>query len=484
MHKQYILSIDQSTAGTKALLFNADGDLIARCDRAHEQKISPEGWVSHDATEIYQNTLQAASDVLASSGVASADIAAIGISNQRETALVWDRASGCPLADAVVWQCARAADICDQLAPYAEDIRKRSGLQLSPYFSAAKIAWLLREVGDRAGSLCAGTMDAWLVYKLTGNFKTDWSNASRTQLLNLTALQWDIRLCELFGIDPTILPEICDSNSCFGMSDLGGLLPKLVPVHGVLGDSHAALYGQGCQDTGMTKATYGTGSSVMMNIGSKLVLSDSGVVTSLAWGIDGKVSYVLEGNINYAGAVIKWLVEDVGLIEDASEAGKLALQANPDDTTYLVPAFSGLGAPYWDANAKATISGMTRSTGKAELVRAAENSIALQITDIIDIMRQDAGVALKELRVDGGPTKDSYLMQFQSDIAEVQVAVPPNEELSGTGAAFMAGLAVGIYSDDVFGRQQRRVYQPQMPTAKREKLRAGWRVAVAGALSN
>jgi glycerol kinase len=448
-----MLGIDQSTSGTKAVLFNALGDILCRADRHHAQKISPNGWISHDPMEIYRCTLGAVSDVLQKSGIDRGAIAGAGISNQRETAMVWDGATGLPVYDAVVWHCARAAGICERLSAEGETIRGRTGMPLSPYFSAAKIAWILEHTkNEHTKNLRAGTIDSWLVYKLTGNFKTDWSNASRTQLLNLRDLEWDREICGLFGIDPEILPRICGSDSCFGLTGFEGILPRPVPLHGVLGDSHGALFAQGCLEKGMGKATYGTGSSVMINTGNKPVFCKN-VVTSLAWGRNAAVDYVLEGTINYTGAVIKWLTEDLGLLSSSKEAGPLAAAANPTDTTYLVPAFSGLGAPHWVSGARACICGMTRNTGRPEIVRAAEESIAYQITDVIRAVREESGLSLTELRVDGGPAGDSFLMQFQSDMLNLPLSVPEREELSAMGAAYMAGIGLGVYLHQVVKRK-------------------------------
>lgn len=479
MAKRLILAIDQSTSGTKGLLFNSAGAITARYDCAHEQKISSDGWVSHDPMEIYRNTIKVVAGVIQKAQVDSADIIGVGISNQRETALAWDGETGLPIQDAVVWQCARGTAICEEIQRHAEDVRLKTGLQLSPYFSAAKIAWLIRNTGNMPSKLCVGTVDSWLLHKLTGNFRTDWSNASRTQLLNINTLKWDEDICRWFGIPVSSLPEICDSNSEFGTTDFEGILPAPVPVHGVLGDSHGALFGQGCLRKGMIKATYGTGSSVMLNIGDKPVLSPNGAVTSIGWGMDGKITYVLEGNINYTGSVIKWLVEDLGLITSSKQAGEVAMEANSADTTYLVPAFSGLGAPYWNSKAKAMLYGMSRNTGRAEIVRAAEESIAYQITDIVRIVGEDSGTKLTELRVDGGPTRDKFLMQFQSDIANLPLAVPENEELSGMGAAYAAGIALGMYDESVFHAQSRATYTPKMADSVRSEKYQGWLEAVS-----
>lgn len=476
-----ILAIDQSTSGTKALLFDGEGRLLGRHDLPHEQKINSQGWVSHDPMEIYRNTLETVRLLLEETGADRESIGAVGISNQRETALLWDRDTGLPVADAVVWQCARAAGICQRLADKAEAIQERTGLNLSPYFPAAKWAWILENTPGLAGkNLCAGTIDAWLVYKLTGGrvFATDYSNASRTQLFNLRTLSWDPEICGWFGIDPDFLPEVRFSDSLFGETDFEGLLPHPVPIHGVLGDSHGALFGQGCLSPGMVKATYGTGSSVMMHIGQRPVFSKKGLVTSLAWGMEGKVDYVLEGNINYTGAVTKWVVEELGLLSSSKEAGPVAQSADPADTTYLVPAFTGLGAPYWDSGAKAMLYGMSRTTGRAEIVKAAEECIAYQIADVLELMGQEAGVTIQELRVDGGPTKDKFLMQFQSDILHIPVAAPEREELSGMGAAFCAGIAAGVYTGEIFQSVRRRRLAPEMEETLRKTKRAGWRQAV------
>lgn len=482
MSSKTVLAIDQSTSGTKALLFDEGGELLGRHDLPHQQKINSRGWVSHDPMEIYRNALAAVKALLEETAADPASIAALGISNQRETALVWDQDTGQPVADAVVWQCARAQEICDRIQDQGELVRQKTGLNLSPYFPAAKWAWLLENTPNLTGkNLCAGTIDAWLVYKLTGGkvFATDYSNASRTQLFNLTTLQWDRELCQLFGVPMEMLPQVRFSDGDFGQTDLEGLLPCPVPIRGVLGDSHGALFGQGCHEPGMIKATYGTGSSVMMHIGEKPVFSQQGVVTSLAWGMEGKVSYVLEGNINYTGAVTKWVVEDLGLLSSSKEAGPVAQQADPSDTTYLIPAFTGLGAPYWDSGAKGVLCGMSRTTGRAEIVKAAEECIAYQITDVIRAMGQEAGVEIGQLRVDGGPTKDRYLMQFQSDILGIPVAVPEREELSAIGAAFCAGIAAGVYSKEVFQEVRRQDYTPKLEEETRGAKYAGWKQAVA-----
>ncbi len=492
MSEQYIISIDQSTQGTKALLFDSAGNLIRRVDQAHRQIIDEKGWVSHDPMEIYQNIIAVTARLLEETQIDRDKVAGVGISNQRETSLAWNRITGEPVGLAVVWQCARAADLCDQVAAagHGEKIRRKTGMNLSPYFPASKIAWILRNVeGARelsdAGKLCHGTIDSWVIYKLTGkaSYKTDFSNASRTQLFNIFDLKWDEEICDIFGIDPNNLPEVCGSNSNFGETDFDGLLPNPVPIHGVLGDSHGALFGQGCLQPGMMKSTYGTGSSIMMNIGENPVLSTHGVVTSLAWSMDGKVNYVLEGNLNYTGAVITWLKDDLKMIDSPQETQALAEQAASDDPLYLVPAFSGLGAPYWDSRATAMFTGMTRTTGRAEIVRAGLECIAYQIQDVIEAMSEDSGVEVHELRVDGGPTRNAYLMQFQSDIAGIAVQVPDSDELSGMGPAYAAGLALGIWDETIFEKLGRTKYTPNMQEKLRNKKYEGWKRAVKKVLS-
>lgn len=490
---KYVLGIDQSTQGTKALLFDEVGALICRTDLPHRQIIDERGWVEHDPMEIYQNTLQVVKNLVEKSGVDKKDIQVLGISNQRETALVWDRETGEPIYNAVVWQCARGEAICEAIekqAGTADMIRSHTGLQLSPYFSAAKIAWVLQNVeGARekadAGKLCCGTIDSWLVYKLTKGqeFRTDYSNASRTQMFNIHTLSWDPEVCRLFEIPTTCLAKVTDSDGFYGETDFDGFFDRPLKICGVMGDSHGALFGQGCHEKGMIKTTYGTGSSIMMNIGEQPIQSDR-VVTSLAWSIGGKVNYVLEGNINYTGAVITWLKDDLGIIESPGETQELAESANPADTTYLVPAFSGLGAPYWDSHAKAVIYGMSRTTRKAEIVKAGLESIVYQITDVVKAMEKDSGIPIAELRVDGGATKNTYLMQFQSDIAQIPVRVPSAEELSGIGSAYMAGISAGIYDKEtIFAGMQHTKYLPQMEGNVRNMKYDGWKEAVSKILT-
>ena len=481
---EYILGIDQSTQGTKAILVDKHGKIAGRADKAHKQIINDLGWVSHDLNEIYENVLLVTKEVLADTGVKPEEVRGIGISNQRETTAMWDR-SGTPLKHAVVWQCSRAKEIAQELKPYGEMIRDHTGLQLSPYFPAAKMAWLLQNTelkNQDFSNICLGTIDTWLIFRMTNgvSFKTDYSNASRSQLFSIRDLTWNQEICDLFHVPVECLPEVCDSDSQFGLTNLDGIFPRKIPIHSAMGDSHAALFGQGCHSSGKIKTTYGTGSSIMMNIGESYVKSQHGLVTSLAWGIDGKVDYVLEGNINYTGAVISWLKDDVRLIASPSETSDAAKAANPSDETVLIPAFSGLSAPYWNDQAKAMLYGMSRTTGKNEIIKAALESIVFQINAVLDAMQKDSGIAIRELRVDGGPTKNSYLMQLQSDISNLAVSIANTEELSALGAAYLAGIGMGFYEKErLFGQEERRRYVPGMEDADRIKKLTNWESAIA-----
>lgn len=490
----YILGIDQSTQGTKGLLFDKNGCLIARCDRPHRQIIDSRGWVEHDPEEIYRNVIAVIRDVVAKAEIDKSQIVSMGISNQRETAMAWDRESGKPIYNAVVWQCPRGEYICQRIreAGHAETIQKCTGLPLSPYFSAAKISWILENVKGATekadkGALCCGTIDSWLVYKFTQGrqFKTDVSNASRTQLFNITSLTWDPQVCSYFSISPECLPEVCDSDALYATTDLEGWLPRPIPIHAVLGDSHGALFGQDCRQAGKVKATYGTGSSVMLNTGEHPVFSQHGLVTSLAYRIGGKTHYVMEGNINYTGSIVGWLKNSLHIIEDIPQAYQLAASANPLDKTYFVPAFTGLGAPYWDSQATGLFTGITRTTGRNEMVKAAVDSIAYQITDIVNLMREESGLSIEELRVDGGPTESNYLMQLQSDLLGIPVQVPNLQELSGMGAAFVAGLAEGFYEQtSVFSNVSRREYSRKIKSDKSADLYSGWKKAIEKAITH
>ena len=463
--RRFVLAIDQSTQGTKAVLFDGDGACVAKVARPHRQLVNAKGWVSHDPEEIVTNVLAAARDVCSSVGVRAGEVRAVGLSNQRETCVAWDRESRMPLANAIVWQCGRAAGLVEELRAAdpvgAGAVPGLSGLTLSPYFSAAKMAWLLRnvpsvrEAADN-GTLCLGTVDSWLLFKLTKGrvFATEPSNACRTQLLDLASGQWSPQLCAFFGVPIGALPPVRASNARFGATTMGGLFDDPVPICGVLGDSQAALFAQGCTKPGDVKVTYGTGSSVMMQTGPELVRSGHGLVTSMAWRIGDECDYVLEGNVNYSGAVITWLRDQMQLIDEPAEVAELAENSNREDRSFFVPAFTGLGAPWWDPQATGLLTGVTRTTGRNEMVRACAESIPLQVTDIVDAMRADTGFAVPLLAADGGASQNRWIMQRQADLAGSEVGVSSLGELSAGGAASLAGQSVGLYSDNAVARHR------------------------------
>jgi glycerol kinase len=488
--EQYILTIDQGTSATKAILFNQKGQVVDRCNKAHKQYYPNPGWVEHDPEEIYENTLQVIKDILDKTSLTGQQIIALAITNQRETVLVWEKQTGKPIHNAVVWHCNRASNICNRLIEqgYEKKVKEKTGLVLSAYFSASKIKWILDNVkGARKkaaeGKLMYGTVDSWLIWKLTNgkSHATDYSNASRTQLFNIKEMKWDEELLQIFNIPQTMAPEIKYSDEIFGYTTINGILNKEIPITGVMGDSHAALFGQKCFKKGMAKATYGTGSSVMMNIGGKMLQSSHGLVTSIAWGMNKQVEYVFEGNINCTGATIEWLVKDLELITDAKMSGKIASSIESTEGVYLVPAFVGLSAPYWNSEAKASILGISRGTKKAHIVRAAEESIAYQVKDIVDLMAKESDVEVKDLRVDGGPTRDTFLMQFQANILGVRLVCNQIEELSAMGSAFMAGIAKGFWNSKEEIEELRTSsinYNCKMDNRKRDILYKGWKEAV------
>lgn len=475
----YILSIDQSTQSTKALLFDHEGNIVKRIDKKHKQIINEQGYISHDPVEIYHNTISAVKELIDISNINKNEIKALGISNQRETTIMWDQ-EGKPFTNAVVWQCSRASEIAKRYEEYKEEIYNITGLVLSPYFPASKMRWLIEQVKPKK-AYYFGTMDTWLIYCLTNqiSYKTDASNASRTQLFDIHTGTWSKRLCDLFGIELNSLPEVCDSNSCFGYTDFEGYLETKIPIYAVLGDSHAALYGQGCHKEGQVKTTLGTGSSIMMNIGHEYRKSHNGLTTSLAWKIDGGMEYVFEGNINYAGAVISWLQNDLGLIHDPSETIDAIHHSNVEDETVLVPAFSGLSAPYWKTDAHAMFYGMSRTTRKNELIKATVESIAYQIMDVLNAMAKDSGISLLEVKADGGPSKNAYLMQFLSDMARTTVLVSTQEELSAIGVAYLAGITAGIYNkEEIFAKNNYKIYQQKMDIMMWKKYTQRWYNAI------
>lgn len=487
---KYILAIDQSTSATKVMLFDASAKLIQRVSLPHKQFYPAEGFVEHDPVEIFANTVKGMTEVLLLASIKSSDLAAISITNQRETSLIWDKATGKPIANATVWQCQRGKDFCKALKEEGLDskIQDKTGLVIDPYFSASKLRWMITHVEGakekaKNGELLLGTMDSWLLWNLTGGkiHATDFSNACRTMLFNINTLKWDEELIAIFGLHPSMFPEVNFSDQIFGYTEPSVIFDHPVPVAGLMGDSHAALFGQHCIESGMAKATYGTGSSIMMNIGNQPLPAPKGLVTSIGWGRAGAIDYVFEGNIHCTGDTINWLVNDAELISNASESEQLALSVKDNNQVYFVPSFVGLGAPYWDNQARACISGMSRNTKKAHIVRAALESIAYQVKDLIDLMVESTTIPFLEMRVDGGPTRNNFLMQFQSDILRKEVVRCNIEEVSALGSAFMAGLACGFWKDlseIVALRIVDKVFTPTMSSDEIEKLHSGWQLAV------
>jgi glycerol kinase len=477
--RSYILAIDQGTTGTTALIVDRDGVIRGRGYAKIPQYYPKPGWVEHDPSEIWKQTLQAVSQVKDAAGIGDADIAAIGVANQRETTILVDRVSGEPIGRAIVWQCRRTADRCDQLKAQgmAEIIRAKTGLVIDAYFSATKIQWFLenlpgiRERAER-GEILFCNVDAWLLWKLTKGrvHATDFSNASRTMLFNINTLDWDDELLRLFNIPRSVLPDICPSINIFDYTDDG------IPIAGVAGDQQAALFGQACYQPGMTKVTYGTGAFVLMNIGKKPVVARHGLLTTVACSLDRKAEYALEGSVFIAGAAIQWL-QDLGLIKEAGESEQLAMEIKDTGGVYLVPAFVGLGAPHWDMYARGTLVGLTRGSGRAQIVRAAVESIAYQVTDVLEAMVANSRLRLAEIRVDGGAATNNFLAQFQADIAGVEVSRPKTLETTALGAGYLAGLAIGFWKSgqEIEGlREVGQRFTPSMGTAERQELRRGW----------
>lgn len=487
--QQYILAIDQSTSATKTALIDRAGKITCRKAIPHRQFYPEAGFVEHDPVEIWENTLSALREMIGANQLSPADLAAISITNQRETVLIWDRHSGKPVYPAIVWQCQRGADLCRSLREEGKSklIREKTGLLIDPYFSASKLSWIVEHVEGVSkkasrGDLLTGTMDSWLLWNLTGGkvHATDHSNACRTMLFNIHELKWDDEMAALFHIPRNMLPEIRFSDEVFGYTD-PKLLGGSIPVAGMIGDSHAALFGQNCFSPGTAKATYGTGSSIMMNIGRKALPAPDGLVTSVGYGVGKMIDYVFEGNIHCTGDTINWLKNELKLITNASETEALAGSVNDSNGTYLVPAFVGLGAPYWDNQARACLSSISRNTNRAHIVRAALESIAYQIKDLISLMEEQAGIPLRELRVDGGPTRNRFLMQFQADILNRPVVRSDIEEVSALGSAFLAGLATGFWKnlEEIQSlRETGKLFIPEMENEKIQKLYEGWKKAV------
>jgi glycerol kinase len=486
----YILAIDQSTSATKALLFDVTARVVDSEVRNHRQLYPQPGWVEHDAEEIWGNVLEVLGAIAQRNRDKANAAIGLAITNQRETFLVFDRRSGKPLHHAIVWQCRRGTAICDELNAegHGESVREKSGLKLDSYFSAPKIKWLMKqkpELGRQleSGEALIGTIDAYLIYRLTACkvFATDPTNASRTLLYNIDRLRWDEQLCKLFDVPMRALPEVRESFANFGVTDVAGLLPVRLPICGVMGDSQASLFAQGCHEPGMAKATFGSGTSLLLNAGQQLTTSDFGAVTALAWVYRGCPVYALEGIINYSSATIAWLKDQLGLICDAAETASLAQSVDDNVGVYFVPAFSGLGAPYWNSEARAAIVGMTAHTRKEHVVRAALEAITYQIRDVLEMMGSVAGVVPQSLCADGGPTRNEFLMQFTADIARVELRVADVAESSARGAALagMLGLKVLNSLPEMAALPRSiRTYIPTMPVDKAQQLYSGWQAAV------
>ena len=486
--KRYIAALDQGTTSSRCILFDREQNIIGSAQRELTQIYPKPGWVEQDPMEIWSTQYSVLTEVLAQTGATPEELAAIGITNQRETTIVWDKHTGRPICNAIVWQCRRTASLCEELKrdqAFTAYVKDRTGLLIDAYFSATKLQWILDHVeGAReraaAGELLFGTVDSWLVWKLTGGAVhiTDCTNASRTMLFDIQRLCWDEEICRRLGIPMEMLPEVANSSQVYGTANILGVH---VPIAGMAGDQQAALFGQTCFAPGEAKNTYGTGCFLLMNTGEQLFRSENGLLTTIAVGLDGKIQYALEGSVFVGGAVIQWLRDELRLIGEARDAEYYASKVPDTGGVYLVPAFTGLGAPYWDMYARGALVGITRGTGRDHIIRAAQESIAYQVWDLTRAMEKDAGIPITQLNADGGASRDSFLLQFQADILNKPVCRPKIRETTALGAAYLSGLAVGFWSgcDELRAlRQTDRLYTPDMETDKRKRLLSGWHRAV------
>ena len=492
MDSRYIMALDAGTTSNRCILFNEKGEMCSVAQKEFTQYFPQPGWVEHDANEIWQTQLSVAREAMRKIGASSDDIAAIGITNQRETVIVWDRATGQPISHAIVWQCRRTADFAEQMKGkvpgIVEKFQQKTGLKFDPYFSGTKIRWILdnvegaREKAEK-GELAFGTVDSWLIYKLTKGkvHVTDYSNASRTLLFNINTLEWDDELCQILEIPKSMLPEVKPSSCIYGESDpefFGGP----IRIAGAAGDQQAALFGQTCYKEGEAKNTYGTGCFMLMNTGDKPIFSKNDLLTTIAWGLDGKVTYALEGSVYVAGAAIQWLRDELKIVDSSPDSEYFATRVKDTNGCYVVPAFTGLGAPYWDPYARGAITGLTRGVNKYHLIRATLESLAYQTYDVLHAMELDSGKHLTALKVDGGASNNNFLMQFQSDIINTDVLRPSCVETTAMGAAYLAGLAVGYWSskeDVIKNWSVDREFKPEMTDADRTAAIKGWSKAVA-----
>ena len=491
MQKKYILALDQGTTSSRAILFDRDQNIVELAQKEYMQIYPKSGWVEHDPMEIYSSQYSVMIEVIAKSGIDPKEIAAIGITNQRETTVVWDRKTGRPVYNAIVWQCRRTAEMVEELCAdgYGETIRQKTGLVPDAYFSATKIKWILDRVPDareraQKGEILFGTVDSWLIWKLTGGkvHVTDYTNASRTMLYNIHTLQWDEELLRRMDIPRAMLPEVHGCSEVYGYATIQG---EEIPIAGIAGDQQAALFGQTCFEKGEAKNTYGTGCFLLMNTGDELVESRHGLLSTIAIGIGGKVQYALEGSVFVGGAVIQWVRDELRFFTESCDAEYYAQKVEDTGGVYIVPAFTGLGAPYWDMYARGCIVGLTRGTRREHIIRAAQESIAYQSFDLCDAMEKDTGICLQELNVDGGASRDRFLMQFQADILGRTVRRPMIRETTALGAAYLAGLAVGVWKDkeEIKAMWSCDVtFQPDMEQERRESLLRGWHKAVGRSL--
>jgi glycerol kinase len=493
--EKYILSIDQGTTSSRAIIFNKNGEIVHSAQKEITQYFPKPGWVEHNPNEIWGSILSVVAEVLSESEIKPEQIAGIGITNQRETTIVWDKETGHPVYNAIVWQSRQTTEICEDLREkgYNDLFRSKTGLLIDPYFSGTKVKWILdhvegaREKADQ-GKLLFGTVDTWLVWKLSGGRAhiTDYSNASRTLMFNIYELKWDDELLDILGVPKSMLPEVRPSSEVYGKTVDYHFFGNEIPISGVAGDQQAALFGQACFDEGMAKNTYGTGCFMLKNTGEKAVRSGHGLLTTIAWGLNGKVEYALEGSIFVAGSAIQWLRDGLRMFKDAKDSEKYAAKVDSNDGVYLVPAFVGLGTPYWDSDVKGAVFGLTRGTTKEHLIRATLESLAYQTKDVLSAMEADSGIELKTLRVDGGAVKNNFLMEFQSDILDVPVERPVINETTALGAAYLAGLAVGFWeSQEEIAKQWAvdRTILPKMSDENRNKLYDGWKKAVKATMA-
>ncbi len=490
--KQYVIALDQGTTSSRCILFDREQNIVGVAQREFTQIYPKPGWVEQDPMEIWSSQSSVLTEVLAQTGIAPTEVAAIGITNQRETTIVWDKTTGRPIYNAIVWQCRRTASLCEELkadGAFCDYIKEHTGLLIDAYFSATKLKWILDHVEGareraKAGELLFGTVDSWLVWKLTGGkaHVTDYTNASRTMLFDIQNLCWDEEICRRLDIPMEMLPKVCSSSQVYGYANLQGLE---VPIAGIAGDQQAALFGQGCFQPGEAKNTYGTGCFLLMNTGEQLCRSENGLLTTIAIGLGGKVQYALEGSVFVGGAVIQWVRDELRFISESRDAEYYASKVPDTGGVYLVPAFTGLGAPYWDMYARGALVGLTRGTNRDHIIRAAQESIAYQSWDLVDAMEKDTGIPLSVLNADGGASRDKFLMQFQADILHKPVRRPVIRETTALGAALLAGLATGVWGsrEEVKSRMKTdRLYEPAMDEATRTKLLRGWHKAVGRSL--